>query len=319
MGFTKTTKNRQKRQSLYKTIHYLLTYNDDEIDRTHHQHYVYREIWSEDFSAPVKNLLISGVDVLDIGCGPGTWILELGTKYEKSNFKGIDAFAFFPSTIKPQNVSFEQHNILNGLPFENNKFEYVIMRFMMFSLSLKEWENVINEMVRVCKPNGWIEIMEDDLVLHNRGPRTDLMMKIIIDELERKGVETIITPHILKFLETNPELPNIANDERYIQLGKCNKVGELYLESLKWGAKNLFESEHLFERGLRGVRYDGLIEDFVQECNEECTFTTSVRFYARVNKKHVVETKKNSSKIKEFFKKLQKFKKFKILKKLSPV
>lgn len=67
MGFTKTTKNRQKRQSLYKTIHYLLTYNDDEIDRTHHQHYVYREIWSEDFSAPVKNLLISGVDVLDIG------------------------------------------------------------------------------------------------------------------------------------------------------------------------------------------------------------------------------------------------------------
>lgn len=98
-------------------------------------------------------------------CGPGTWILELGTKYEKSNFKGIDAFAFFPSTIKPQNVSFEQHNILNGLPFEDNKFEYVIMRFMMFSLSLKEWENVINEMVRVCKPNGWIEIMEGKYIL----------------------------------------------------------------------------------------------------------------------------------------------------------
>lgn len=102
-------------------------------------------------------------------------------------------------------------------------------------------------------------------------------------------------------------------------MGKCNKVGELYLESLKWGAKNLFESEHLFERGLRGVRYDGLIEDFVQECNEGCTFTTSARFYARVNKKHVMGTKKNSSMIKEFFKKLQKFKKFKILKKLSPI
>lgn len=85
------------------------------------------------------------------------------------------------------------------------------------------------------------------------------------------------------------------------------------MESLKWGAKNLFESEYLFERG---VTYDGLIEDFVQECNEGCTFTASVRFYARVNKLHVVKKKKNSCKIKEFFKKLRKFK---ILKKLSPV
>jgi ubiquinone/menaquinone biosynthesis C-methylase UbiE len=86
--------------------------------------------------------------------------LELGTKYKNSNFKGVDAFASFPTTIKPPNVSFEVHNVLDGLPFEDNKFEYVIMRFMMLSLSLKEWEKVINEMVRVCKPNGWIEIME---------------------------------------------------------------------------------------------------------------------------------------------------------------
>ncbi|GES74450.1 S-adenosyl-L-methionine-dependent methyltransferase [Rhizophagus clarus] len=238
-----------------------------EIDRTHNQHYVYREIWSDDFSAPVIDLLTGGVNVLDVGCGPGTWILELGTKYQNSNFKGIDVFPLYPSTIKPQNVSFELHNILNGLPFEDNKFEYVIMRFMMFALSLKEWESVINEMVRVCKPDGWIEIMEDDLVLHNMRPRTGLLMKIITDELKRKGVETVITPYILDFLNANTELSNIVNRKKFIKLGKGDKKGELHLESLKWGAKSLFESKHLFENGV--ATYDELIEDFVQECNED--------------------------------------------------
>jgi hypothetical protein len=94
-------------------------------------------------------------------------------------------------------------------------------------------------------------------------------------------------------------------------LGKGDKKGELHLDSLKWGAKNLFESEHLFED--RVVTHDDLIEGFVQECNEGRTFFVSGRFYARVNKIHVVETEKNSLKIKKFFKKV------KILKKLSPI
>ena len=86
--------------------------------------------------------------------------MELGSKYNDSNFEGIDAFPSYPTTFKPSNVSFRQVNILKGLPYKDNEFEYVIMRFMMLALSLKDWEYVIKEMVRVCKPNGWIEIME---------------------------------------------------------------------------------------------------------------------------------------------------------------
>jgi tRNA G46 methylase TrmB len=30
------------------------------------------------------------INVLDVGCGPATWLLELATEYPANNFYGID-------------------------------------------------------------------------------------------------------------------------------------------------------------------------------------------------------------------------------------
>jgi len=84
----------------------------------------------------------------------------MGTEYPQSKFVGIDIMPYYPSTIKPKNVTFQGINILEGLPFEDNTFDYVYMRFMMVALSHKDRETVIKEIIRVCKPNGWIELME---------------------------------------------------------------------------------------------------------------------------------------------------------------
>ncbi|RIA85891.1 S-adenosyl-L-methionine-dependent methyltransferase [Glomus cerebriforme] len=284
MGFISMIKKKQNQRRLFKGVHYVLPVNSDEIDRTHQQHYVYREIWKKDFSAPVEDLLIKGARVLDIGCGPGTWTLELGTKYSNSKFKGIDAYRWYPTTIKPTNVSFDQANVLDGLPYEDDEFEYVIMRFMMFSFLLKEWKPIIKEMIRVCKPNGWIEIMEDDLVFLEGGPKTEMLIKTITKELKKKGVETIITPYIFTLLNSNSEITNVTSKKKVSQLGSLgNKQGELFLDSLKWGAKSLFESERLFKNDRNGILtiYNEIIDDFVNECNEHPTYFVSRRFYAR--------------------------------------
>ena len=38
---------------------------------------------------------------------------------------------------------------------------------MMFALMIEEWPEAIKELIRVCKPNGWIEIMERDILWYN--------------------------------------------------------------------------------------------------------------------------------------------------------
>lgn len=85
--------------------------------------YIYRN-----YLAPVTDTLRKGANVLDIGCGPGSWSMEIAGEYPKSTIVGVDMVPLFPRDIKPSNCLFYQSNILNGLPFQDGTFDYVFMR-----------------------------------------------------------------------------------------------------------------------------------------------------------------------------------------------
>jgi ubiquinone/menaquinone biosynthesis C-methylase UbiE len=73
-------------------------------------------------------MLRKGSKILDVGCGPGTWSMEIAGEYPKSTVIGIDMTPLFPREIKPSNCAFYQCNLLNKLPFEDSSFDYVFMR-----------------------------------------------------------------------------------------------------------------------------------------------------------------------------------------------
>jgi ubiquinone/menaquinone biosynthesis C-methylase UbiE len=75
---------------------------------------------------------------------------------------GVDMSDMFPTTIRPENVRFELHNIVHGLPFPDNSFDYVHMRLLIISLKTNEWPMVIAEIYRVLKPGGLVQLVESD-------------------------------------------------------------------------------------------------------------------------------------------------------------
>lgn len=91
-------------------------------------------------------------------CGAGSWLFELATDFPSATFTGIDISPVIPTTIKPRNVFFIQGDILDGLPFEDNTFDFVHQRILLVAFSLNEWQGVVNEMVRVLKPGGYLEV-----------------------------------------------------------------------------------------------------------------------------------------------------------------
>jgi ubiquinone/menaquinone biosynthesis C-methylase UbiE len=91
-------------------------------------------------------------------CGAGSWLFELGTEFPSANFIGIDFSPIIPTAIKPHNVSFVQGDILDGLPFEDDTFDFVHQRILFAAFSLDKWQSVINDMVRVLKPGGYLEV-----------------------------------------------------------------------------------------------------------------------------------------------------------------
>ncbi|CAG8437815.1 7777_t:CDS:2 [Diversispora eburnea] len=185
----------------------------------------------------------------------------------------------YPQSIKPENTTFIRANVINGLPFADNTFDFVYMRFMMLAFSLKNWPQVINEMTRVCKPGGWIEVMERDILWFNEGEVVHNWRTKIVEGMREKGIELIISPYISNFFKANEQLINFKSDERIEPLGAwAGIIGKAYSQVIMWGAKNLTHavSGIQFEEG----EYGELINVAMDELNKNQSFDKSHRFWA---------------------------------------
>src|SRR2546423_15641862 len=100
----------------------------------------------------------------------------MATEYPNAEFYGVDISAIFPTEIHPQNVEFRQLNVLNGLPWPDEHFDFVYQRFMLFSFTVEQWNNVIKEILRVTKKGGWLELFD---TCTDMGPKETSLKKIL--------------------------------------------------------------------------------------------------------------------------------------------
>ena len=81
----------------------------------------------------------------------------MASEYPGADFYGIDIVPVFPQTIKPANVTFQVANVVNGLSFPDETFDYVFMRLMSTAFSEEQWrEKVIKEILRLTKVGGYV-------------------------------------------------------------------------------------------------------------------------------------------------------------------
>ncbi|CAJ0635076.1 15873_t:CDS:2, partial [Entrophospora sp. SA101] len=176
-----STKASEKRYHNVPTASYCLPNDKQEIERLTLEHIIYRFIWHGNFSSPVDDVLKSSfakndkAKVLDIGCGSGNWLLEMAEEYPNANFVGIDISPIFPNEYdsnKPTNVAFLKFDALSesGLPFPDDTFDFVYQKFMGLFINEKKWMKHIEELIRITKPGGWIEIMDIDPFPYDAGP-----------------------------------------------------------------------------------------------------------------------------------------------------
>lgn len=108
-----------------------------------------------------KNLTIKNDQkILDIGCGNGSFIDKIlkNKSVESYNLTGID---FCKKSIdyanKHFNGNFINHDIKDGLPFEDNYFDVIICISTLFYLTNEiELQKVLSEIKRVCKDDSII-------------------------------------------------------------------------------------------------------------------------------------------------------------------
>nr|CAG8436539.1 877_t:CDS:10 [Entrophospora candida] len=208
-------------------------------DTFHLNHHIQRELWKSNFSSPVEDLLKNGsAKVLDVGCGLGTFLCEISSDYPKSEFIGIDVLSLFP-TIKPFNVNFIKKNIIDGLPFEDNSFDFVHIRSLFYDFTESQWMNIIyKETLRVLKPGGWLEIADPETRAYNTGPLTDFLLKSISKDASLRNISSCIVDNHESNLRTiisnnknineQKEKIVIHHDKKLYQIGKKKGILKSY-------------------------------------------------------------------------------------------
>ncbi|CAI2167340.1 13101_t:CDS:2 [Funneliformis geosporum] len=264
-----------------ETSKYLLPCDDDELDRLHVQHYICRHIWQRNYSAPVKERLgAGGAHVLDVGCGPGTWLIEMANEFPRSHFTGIDISPVFPREAKPDNANFLEANLLDGLPFENDSFDYIHMRFLIAAFSKSEWETAINELVRVTKVGGIIEIVEDEIEPRNDGPISRLLFSAFFSDLKSRQIDVTAYSHMTDLLGATECLTDIKKEEITAQFGKwAGRVGTLLANNTGILFRT-FRARFSSILELENDEYDKLVEAWYQELNEYKPYSVGYRFLA---------------------------------------
>ncbi|CAG8506411.1 1610_t:CDS:2 [Ambispora leptoticha] len=255
---------------------YMLANDDEEADRLVRYHEASKEIWGGLYYSPVEKKLKQGAKVIDVGCGTGTWLLDMAQKYPNSDFVGIDFSPIFPTEGLPVNLKFINCNFLDGSPFEDSYFDFTHQKFMSAAYTDVQWEKkVIPEMIRITKSGGWIEFTEA-YVFTSTGNATRL-----IDYFKSKDLHFQTDKSLSQFLKNTNAFSEIKSEIKTITMGQ--RGGKSGQESIKFYVRGISTARTVFASfmNITPEHFDALLETVFIEAEKCNTYGDQYRIYGR--------------------------------------
>ncbi|EIE87400.1 hypothetical protein RO3G_12111 [Rhizopus delemar RA 99-880] len=128
-----TKKTEKKKQEQAREFHqietssYWLPKDEDEQLRQTGQHFVIKEVFGGNVLSSITEALDfdRGISILDIGCGSGTWIMDMISEYPNCQYDGCDIVDVINKSIMLKQFTFKFGNILETLPYKDNTFDFV--------------------------------------------------------------------------------------------------------------------------------------------------------------------------------------------------
>lgn len=224
-------------------VPYALPKDLEEGQRLNFQHYVIRYVLRGNHAVHLDQ---SVKNILDVGSGTGIWGHEIAQAFPLARVYGLDleppqtVSLAAPALSVPDNYHFIQGNVLKGLPFPDNMFDYVHQRLLFLGVPQNSWPAVISELLRVTRPGGWVEIYEADILFPDAGPATRELNSWTTRFMTMRGVDTTQMRQLGNLLRQQGLL-NVTAHTFEVPLGNWDRLGQLLEKDYLSGIRALKE------------------------------------------------------------------------------
>jgi ubiquinone/menaquinone biosynthesis C-methylase UbiE len=151
--------------------------------------------------------------ILDIGCGPGSWVLEVAFENPKIKVVGIDISRLMIEYARAHaeaqgmdNASFRVMNALEALEFADNSFDVVNARYINAFMLKTSWPLLMKEILRILRPGGTLLLTEcewsitNSLIFEKMGEMLTRVGTLTGRSFSPDGRHLGITPMLGRFL-----------------------------------------------------------------------------------------------------------------------
>ncbi|KAJ7103130.1 hypothetical protein B0H15DRAFT_767982 [Mycena belliarum] len=213
---------------------YRLPADDEELDRLNQQHEMFVEVMGK-YPPCLAEIMQDDVPgetkaCLDLGCGSGAWIMELAREYPRCLAVAVDLVPMQSLTM-PDNCRSEVDDINLGLEHFYGDFNVVHAR--LISSGIKDYMALIDQISRVLRPAGLMDIMEFDFHVYDHMPdgnhrRCDLptshiaapwvarWMVFACMAVRNAGGHPDAATHLRQWVTSHPALENVVYHDYWI-------------------------------------------------------------------------------------------------------
>ncbi|KAI8051581.1 S-adenosyl-L-methionine-dependent methyltransferase [Syncephalis plumigaleata] len=174
-------------------------------------------------------------NILDIGTGTGVWLMDVATDFPNCSFLGVDIAPLQPQTVLPSNCRFELQNILDGLAYADNTFDFVRHRMLVGAIPRDCWNAYVKDCIRMTTLGGWIEMADMNGLIVDDGPCATRLARYFNRAVQPRNIELSMIENTCQLMRDNG-LENIRTDCYAIPLGEwAGDLGRMAWNNLRQG------------------------------------------------------------------------------------
>jgi len=210
---------------------YRLPADEEELERLDNQHAMLLDIMGEKYVPPMAEVMADDVPgerkaCLDLGCGSGSWIMEVARDFPNCIAVGTDLIPMQSPTMPP-NLRSEIDDINLGLEHFYGDFNVVHVR--LISSGIKDYNRLIDQIGRVLRPGGLIDVSEFDFRMCDanhrvlepdvddiRPPWWALWLSHILKAIRNSGGDPDAATHLHEWILNNPMFEDVVYREFWV-------------------------------------------------------------------------------------------------------